>query len=101
LTMLLALAARGSWSLALFPLLGLHLGFTHGVGKAWIADVAPRELRGTALGVFQLGSGAALLAGGIVVGLLWDRVDPSASFLWAAGAGLAALAALPLLARRR
>ena len=100
LTMLLALAARGSWSLALFPLLGLHLGFTHGVGKAWIADVAPRELRGTALGVFQLGSGAALLAGGIVVGLLWDRVDPSASFLWAAGAGLAALAALPILARR-
>jgi MFS family permease len=100
-TMLLACAARGSWTLVLFPLLGLHLGFTHGVGKAWIADVAPSAMRGTALGVFQLGSGAAVLAGGLVVGRMWDRVDPNASFLWAAGFGGLALLVLSATSRPR
>jgi MFS family permease len=100
-TMLIGCAVSGSWTLVLFPMLGLHLGFTYGVGKAWIADLAPREQRGTALGVFQLGSGAALLAGGVVVGQLWDRVSPSASFLWAAALGGAALLLLAIGSRRR
>ncbi len=100
-TMLIGRVVSGSWTLVLFPLLGLHLGFTYGVGKAWIADHAPREQRGTALGVFQLGSGAALLIGGVVVGQLWDRVSPSASFLWAAALGGAALLLLAIGSRRR
>lgn len=98
-TMALACAVQGRWVLLLFPLLGLHLGLTQGVGKAWIADVTPRELRGTALGVFQLGTGAALLLGGIAVGQLWDRVGPSASFAWAAAVGIGAVVSLPFLAR--
>jgi MFS family permease len=100
LTMAVALSLQGTWVAWLFPLLGLHLGLTHGVGKAWIADLAPHDLRGTALGVYQLGSGLALLAGGVVVGLLWDRVGPSASFGWALGLGLVGLGCLPLAARR-
>jgi MFS family permease len=100
-TMLVACAVSGGWTLVLFPLLGLHLGFTYGVGKAWIADLAPRDQRGTALGVFQLGSGAALLAGGVVVGQLWDRVGAMASFLWAAALGAAALVLLSVSSRRR
>ena len=100
-TMLIGRVVSGSWTLVLFPLLGLHLGFTYGVGKAWIADLAPRELRGTALGVYQLGSGAALLMGGVVVGRLWDRVSSDASFLWAAALGGAALLLLAIGGRRR
>jgi MFS family permease len=100
LTMAVALFVQGTGVAWLFPLLGLHLGLTHGVGKAWIADLAPRALRGTAMGVFQLGSGAALLAGGVVAGLLWDLVGPSASFGWALAVGLVGLACLPLAARR-
>ena len=100
LTMLAAVIVGGGWIVWLFPLLGLHLGLTHGVGKAWIADLAPRELRGTALGVFQLGTGAALLAGGLVVGILWDHMTPAASFTWAASMGAAALALLPIASHR-
>ena len=98
-TMLAGTLVEGDRVVWLFPLLGLHLGLTHGVGKAWIADLAPRELRGTALGVFQLGSGAALLLGGLVAGALWDRVGPGASFMWGAAVGVLALACLPLAAR--
>ena len=39
---------------------GLHMGCTQGLLATLIADVAPADLRGTAFGIFNLISGAAL-----------------------------------------
>ncbi|MBU1229804.1 MAG: MFS transporter, partial [Proteobacteria bacterium] len=46
----------------LFPLYGLSMGLTEGVGRALIAGHIPAARKGTALGVFHMGLGAAALA---------------------------------------
>lgn len=86
----MALAGAGVW--------GLHMGFTQGLLSAVVADAAPERLRGTAFGVFNLATGAALLAASAIAGLLWSTIGPAATFL--AGAGFAALALLGLLVLR-
>lgn len=74
---------------------GLHMGLTQGGLSTLVADTAPKPLRGTAFGVFNLASGLALLVGSVVAGLLWDVSGPSATFL--AGAMFAVLTLLGLL----
>ena len=77
---------------------GLHMGMTQGLLATLIADVSPVAYRGTAFGVFNLMSGAGLLAASALAGWLWDRHGPAATF-WA-GAALALFAAVwTLLAR--
>lgn len=74
---------------------GLHMAFTQGLLAKLVADTAPGELRGTAFGVFNLVSGAALLLASVIAGALWTALGPPATFL--AGAAFAALAAAGLL----
>jgi predicted MFS family arabinose efflux permease len=77
---------------------GLHMGMTQGLLATLIADVSPVAYRGTAFGVFNLMSGAGLLAASALAGWLWDRHGPPATF-WA-GATLALIAAVwTMLAR--
>ncbi len=87
----LALAfAPGLWGvLAGVALWGLHMGFTQGVLATLVADSAPPELRGTAFGMFNLVTGAALLAASVIAGVLWDAFGAQWTFL--AGAVFAAL----------
>ncbi|HXF87266.1 MAG TPA: MFS transporter [Xanthobacteraceae bacterium] len=78
---------------------GLHMGFSQGLLASLVADAAPAELRGTAFGIFNLVTGAALLAASIIAGALWDVVGPAGTF-WT-GAAFAALAFTGLLSIRR
>ena len=66
---------------------------------AMIADAAPAELRGTAFGVFNLGTGLALLVASVMAGGLWDNFGPKVTFL--AGATFAGLALAGLVIVRR
>ncbi len=70
---------------------GLFMGLTQGLLSALVADTAPADLRGTAFGIFNLITGAALLLASTLAGVLWERFGPAATF--EAGAALAALAA--------
>lgn len=96
----LALAAAGNGPLlwAGIALWGLHMAMTQGLLATMVADTAPPELRGTAFGVFNLGSGVAMLVASVLAGLLWDRWGPQTTFL--AGAAFSALALAALLLRR-
>jgi MFS family permease len=78
---------------------GLHMGFTQGLFAAMVADEAPANLRGTAYGVFNLVTGAALLAASVVAGALWQIFGAQATFL--AGAGFAALTLIGIVTARR
>lgn len=89
--------ATGVWPL--LAIYGAYLGLTDGVGKALVADHAPPERRGLALGIFYLVTGGTTLAASVAAGLLWDRVDRSAPFWFGAAAAVAALACLPFAAR--
>lgn len=74
---------------------GLHMGLTQGILASMIADVAPKAHRGTAFGVFNLLSGAALLVASGLAGWLWDQYSPSAAF-WM-GTSVAAMAVVATL----
>jgi len=94
----LALAASPLPVLAGSALWGIHMALTQGLLSKLVADTAPAELRGSAFGVFNLVSGAALLAASVIAGALWSAYGAPATF--AAGAAFAAITALGLLAVR-
>jgi MFS family permease len=81
---------------ALFGAYGVFFGLTEGTEKALVADLAPGGRRGAAYGWFNLVVGIAALPASFLFGWLWDAWGPQAAFL--AGAGLAGVAALGLLA---
>lgn len=96
----LVLAAAPSFWYALFgaALWGLHMGLTQGLFAKLVADSAPVELRGSAFGVFNLVSGAALLLASAIAGVMWQVYGAPASFL--TGAAFAMVAMLALLIYR-
>lgn len=50
---------------------GVFTACTDGVGKAWVSSLADGDHQATAQGVFQGGSGLAILIAGLWAGLLW------------------------------
>jgi MFS family permease len=94
----LALAASPVAVFAGAGLWGLHMALTQGLLSKLVADCAPQALRGTAFGIFNLASGAALIAASVIAGGLWSALGASATFV--AGAGFAAVAAAGLLLYR-
>ncbi len=79
---------------------GLHMGLSQGLFAAMVADTAPRKLRGTAFGLFNLVSGAALFLASLLAGLLWENFGSAATFLCGAGFSGVALAGLLVLVWR-
>ena len=80
---------------ALFALYGLYSGFTDGVEKALISDLAPRELRATAIGLHGTLVGIGLFPASFIAGQLWTAIGPASPFYFGGGMGL--LAGLGLL----
>ena len=73
---------------------GLHMGFTEGVFAAMVADSAPKDVRGSAFGIFNLLRGLVLLVASIAAGVLWDQVGPQATFGFGSALAVATVAAL-------
>jgi MFS family permease len=71
----LGLARNGGWVWVLLPLYGGYTALTDGVGKAWVADLLPRDLLGTGLGYFQAvtSTSARIATAGIWAGLAWGH----------------------------
>jgi len=59
---------------------GLHMGLTEGIFAAMVANSAPKDLRGSAFGIFNMLRGLVLLVASVIAGLLWDQVGPQATF---------------------
>jgi MFS family permease len=77
-------------TIAIFLSYGLYFGLTEGVEKAWVADMAPANARGTAFGIYNAALGLGGLVASVVFGAIWTRVSPSAAFLTGAGLAVAA-----------
>jgi MFS family permease len=96
--MILAVAGK-PWQVAAGVVLwGLHMGATQGLLSTLVVDAAPADLPGTALGMFNLITGAALLVASVLAGLLWTAFGPSATFI--AGGTFAGSALIGLLSRQ-
>jgi len=87
-----------AWILwALFGLYGLYIGFTDGVEKALVSDLAPANVRATAIGLHATIIGIGLFPASLIAGELWDHVAPSAAFYFGGGMGLLAAIGLMLV----
>lgn len=74
----------------LFGIYGLYIGFTEGVEKALLADIAPVNLRATAIGLHATLVGIGLLPASLCAGMLWKFLGPQAPFYFGGFMGLAA-----------
>jgi len=86
-------SVAGYW--VLMAIYGLYMAMTDGASKALIADYAPAESRGAAMGTLAALGGLGSLGGGIIAGVLMDRVSPVAGFGFGAGFAILAAALLP------
>ncbi|MGJ4883921.1 MULTISPECIES: MFS transporter [unclassified Bradyrhizobium] len=68
---------------------GLYLGLSQGLLSAMVADTAPPDLRGTAFGLFNLVTGAALLIASLLAGSLWHAYGSQATFTTGAAFSIA------------
>lgn len=74
----------------LFVLYGVYYGAAEGVTRAFVADMVPKERRGTAYGLYHGAIGLSLLLASVIAGVLWEAIDPAATFFF--GAAMAAVA---------
>ena len=82
---------------AIFLSYGLYFGLTEGVEKAWVADLVPAHVRGTAFGVYNAALGVGSLGASLMFGAIWTRVSPHAAFLTGAALALVATGLLYFL----
>jgi len=66
----------------LFAFYGIYYATTEGVAKAYIADVTTPEHRGKAYGLYNSLIGLVTLPASIIAGFMWDKINPSAPFLF-------------------
>jgi len=74
----------------LFAIYGIYYGAAEGVTRAFVADMVPKEKRGTAYGLYHGSIGLSLLLASVTAGVLWEAVDPAATFFF--GAAMAGMA---------
>ena len=96
-----AFVDSGWQSWALFLIYGLYFGLTEGVEKALVADLVPREKRGTAFGFYNLAFSITVFPASIIFGALWTRFGASAAFLTSAAISILASALLLTVQTKR
>ncbi|MCW7076093.1 MAG: MFS transporter [Candidatus Syntrophoarchaeum sp.] len=69
--------------LLLFAIYGICYAMIDGVQRVFVVDLAPEDLKATALGAFHTSIGMAALPGGLIAGFLWDVMCPEATFIYA------------------
>jgi len=82
-----------------FTVYGAYYGMTEGMLKAFAVDLAPTNLRGTAVGSFYTITGLAALPASVIAGVLWRQVGHSAPFYYGAATSLAAALMLAIMVR--
>ncbi|MBI4639905.1 MAG: MFS transporter [Candidatus Tectomicrobia bacterium] len=94
-----ALAQTSLHIWVLFALYGIYFGLTEGAERAFIADLVPQELQGTAYGVYHFTIGLAALPASLIMGILWDKVGVSVAFAFGAVLSLVAAFLLGVMVR--
>ena len=82
-----------------FTIYGAYYGMTEGMLKAFAVDLAPPNLKGTAVGSFYTVTGLAALPASVIAGYLWNSVSHSAPFFYGAAMSIAAALLLGVLIR--
>ena len=75
----------------LFAFYGMFMAATEGAEKALVADLAGRDVLGTAYGWFNLTAGFMLLPASIIFGWLWQSINPLTAFAFSAACAFTAV----------
>jgi MFS family permease len=87
-TLWLALVTQLWRVIFFFILFGLVFAIVDGTERALVVDLAEKNQKGTALGVFHTAIGIVSLPGWYVLWMLWDKISPQATFLFAFAIGI-------------
>ena len=90
-----AFAFNEVFMIILFILYGAHTAMIAGVERAFIAEISPKELKGTMLGLHSTVVGIALLPASSIAGVLWTSFGARVPFVF--GACMSLIAACLLL----
>jgi len=71
------------------------------VEKAFVADLVPAQVRGTAYGLFNTAIGISALPSSLIAGILWQEIGPVAPFLLGAALSLIAVIGLNIFVGKR
>jgi MFS family permease len=93
---------RTGWQAwGLMAVYGAYYGLTEGAARAFVADLVPAELRGSAYGMYHAAIGLAAFPASLLAGILWQGAGgwagfgPAAPFLFGGALALAAALLLP------
>ena len=87
----------------LFCIYGVYKGMSDGSQRAYVAELAGPDVRGTSFGIFHTAVGLMVLPASIIGGVLWDSFGPQATFIYGASLSLISVIvfALPVVTRRK
>lgn len=90
-----AFASNKETIFAMFMLYGCYTAIVTAVERAFIAEIAHLQIRGTVLGLHSTLSGIALLPASVIAGFLWENFGVQTPFLF--GASTAIIAAIIII----
>ena len=85
----------------MFILYGAYTAMIAGVERAFVAEISPKELKGTMLGLQSTVAGIALLPASIITGVLWDAFGDAVPFIFGGCLSLAAAVILLVFMKGR
>jgi MFS family permease len=80
-----------------FILFGIFFALIDGTQRAFVSDLAPAEIKGTALGTFHTFTGLAALPAGYIAGMLWSGIGSNATFIFGTAMGVISILAFSLI----
>lgn len=90
-----AFASNKETIFVMFMLYGCYTAIVTAVERAFIAEIAHLQIRGTVLGLHSTLSGIALLPASVIAGFLWENFGVQTPFLF--GASTAIIAAIIIM----
>ena len=84
----------------LFPVYGIYMALTEGVGKAYISLMVPQEKSGTAFGIYQTSVGICSFFSSLIAGLMWNYINVKVPFYFGSITALAAAILFIVLGRK-
>lgn len=75
----------------IFPVYGLYIAFTDGVSKAYVAGFIEKKESGSYFGLHQTMLAIGAFMASFIGGILWNKINPSATFYYGSLMAAAAL----------
>ncbi len=85
----------------MFIFFGLMRGALDPVQTSFVSDMVEEERRASIIGAFQMAVGISALPAGIIIGYLWDSINPLAAFQYSIVLTFFALILLLLIRTKR